>query len=612
MQNDIYNKRAFVIIGIFLAFGFAILLKLFQIQVLDDTYKNAAANTVVREEITYPARGLIYDRNGKLLVKNEPIYNIMVVPRDVSPNMDTLKFCNLLNITKADFDKRLKEARKYSKHKPSSFFNQITAHEYARLQEYLYQYPGFFPAVRSIRSYPYQNAAHLVGYLSEVNASDLNEDSYYIGGDFRGSSGVEHYYEEWLRGEKGRKMVTVDVLNRAQGSFKDGEEDVPAKAGSNIQLTIDIELQQYAESLLRNKRGSCIAIDPNNGEILAMASNPSYDPNLLTGRQRSDNYTKLERDTLRPLYHKAVQAIYPPGSVMKPLISLIALEEEVVSPWFYFSCPGYYQLTPRRRLRCSHRHEPCRNVKDAIKESCNPYYWTVFRKIIENEKYPSQADALMQFTDYLEKAGLGVPLNIDLPNEKTGSIPQRHIYDEMHGERKWSAPTIISLGIGQGEFSLTPIQIGQMVNMIAARGSYRTPHIVRNIDNSIIPPNIDTTTHEMPVDQRHFKPVIEGMYKVVEDGTGKNAKIEGIEVCGKTGTAQNPHGEDHSVFIAFAPKENPKIAIATIVENGGYGSRYGAPICRLVMEKYLNDSISVAGKYWEKRMLEANLIDPDR
>lgn len=609
MQNDIYNKRPLIILGIFIAFGIAILAKLFSIQVLDDTYKNAAASTVLREEISYPARGLIYDRKGKIIVKNEPIYDIMVVPRDVSKTMDTLQFCNLLGIEKTDFKARLQKARKFSNYKSSSFYNQITAQEFAQIQEFLYKFPGFFPTVRNIRSYPYGNAPHIVGYLSEVNAKDLKKDTYYSGGDFIGSNGLEYYYEEWLRGEKGKRVITVDVMNREQGSFKNGAEDKVAKAGSSLQLTLDIELQAYTESLMRNKRGSCIAIDPQNGEILAMVSNPAYDPNLLSGRNRSKNYQVLADDTLKPLMNRPMQASYPPGSIMKPLIALIALQEKATTPWWYFACPGYYNVTAKMRKKCSHRHAACKNIEDAIKESCNPYFWSIFRETIENEKYPTQADALMQFTNYLEKAGFGVPLNIDLPYEKLGSIPTRELYNKMYGEGRWGATTIISLGIGQGEFSVTPLQMAHMTSIIAARGRFRTPHLVRTIDNSIIPPNIDTAYKQYPVDSEYFEHIIEGMFDVVEDGTGKNAQIAGIEVCGKTGTAQNPHGEDHSVFIAFAPKDNPKIAVATIVENGGYGSRYGAPISSLTIEKYLNDTISTKNLYWEKRMLEADLIN---
>jgi len=606
MRGDKYQKRQYVVAGIFVAFGLLLLARMFYVQVLDERYQGLADNAVIREIISYPARGLIYDRNQKLVVQNQPMYDIMVVPRDVK-NIDTSRFCQMFKITESDFVAKMKKAKKYSRYKSSTFLTQITTEEFAQIQEYLYLFQGFYPSVRTIRKYPYNNAPHAIGFLGEVNNENLKNDNYYNGGDYIGKTGIERFYEKELRGIKGRRLVTVDVLNREQGAYKNGEDDIAAQVGEDLYLTLDIDLQRYGEALMQNKKGSVVAIEPNTGEILSMVSSPYYNPNLLSGRERGTNYNLLQKDTLKPLLNRPLNAIYPPGSTLKPVVALIGLEEKAVYVNTDFFCPGYYQLTARRRLRCSHKHDPCYNIKDAIKESCNPYFWTAFNKTIESPKYENSGDAFDKWMSYIKSFGIGVPLNMDLPGNTKGKIPNRAYYDKIYGSGSWAASTIISLGIGQGEFSLTPLQMAMFTGVIAARGKYHYPHLVKSVGNKG-KKEIYTQTQFADINPKYFQPVIDGMQETVLDGTAKIAIVEGIDICGKTGTAQNPHGDDHSMFVAFAPKNDPKIAIAVVVENGGYGSRYAAPIASLMIEQYLNDTISTKRQWIEDRMLEADLL----
>jgi len=599
------GNRPYVLMAIFSIASLVLILRLFLLQIVDDSYKVLAESNGIREMVTYPSRGLIADRNGKLLVQNEPVYDILVIPNQVKA-LDTLKLCNLLQITKEDFIANLYKCRKYSRYRPSIFARQLSPAFYAQIQERLYQFPGFFPQVRTIRNYPYHSAGHLLGYLGEVSPDQVANSEYYVQGDYLGVNGIEKYYEKNLRGKKGVKYITVDVWNRETGSFKNGEFDKKAEAGQDILLALDAELQQYGEELFKNKKGALVAIDPSTGEILAFISAPYYDPNYLTGRVRGNNFSILLQDTLKPLFNRALQAEYPPGSTLKPAIAAIALQEGAIAENTYYYCGRIWYFSGLT-LHCSHDHPSAGNIYEAIKESCNPYFWQSFRANMDVIKYPSTDRALDQWADYMRHLNYGKFTEIDLPGEVAGFVPDAAYYDKIYGHKRWGASTIISLGIGQGEFLATPLQLANTACIYANRGFYFYPHNVKSIGGG--PPEekyrepINT-----PFDRRYLEMVVEGMHRAVSFGSGRSAKITNVETCGKTGTAQNPHGEDHSLFMGFAPMDNPKIAVAVMVENSGFGATYAAPIGGLIMEKYLNDSIPKAKKALEERILKANLI----
>tara|TARA_R110002050_G_scaffold171682_1_gene303765 strand:+ start:7266 stop:9098 length:1833 start_codon:yes stop_codon:yes gene_type:complete len=599
------ESRRFVIGFIFLLVGLIFLIRLFYVQVIDDHYKLDADNNVLRKIIKYPARGLIYDRNGELLVFNEAAYDLMIIPKQVPKEMDTLEFCNLLEITKPQFIEKILKAKAYSYYKASVFEKEISSMSYAKIQEQLFKYPGFYVQLRTLRTYPQAVAAHLLGYVGEVDQSMVEKNPYYRSGDYIGISGLEKKYEEILRGKRGVEIQMVDVFNREKGKFMDGIYDSTAVSGSNITTALDISLQQYGELLMQNKKGSIVAINPSTGEILAIVSTPSYDPNLLVGRVRSNNYVALTKDTLKPLFNRALMAKYPPGSTFKSINALIGLEEEVLYPNTYYSCNmGYYFAG--RRMGC-HSHRSPVNLEYSIETSCNAYYCNVFRSIIE--KYPTSEEGYEVWRDYVTNFGLGVKTGIDLPNELEGFIPQPSYYDRYYQKGKWNATTIISLAIGQGELGFTPLQMANMTATIANRGYYITPHIAKTIDGKPIQ-ELDSSIQkvETGIAAEHFDKVVDAMAKVVERGTGTMARLDSIAVCGKTGTIQNPHGDDHSSFIAFAPREQPQIAISVYVENGVWGSRWAAPIAGLMIEKFLNDTISDKRKWLEQRMFDGNLI----
>jgi len=536
--------------------GIVYLVQLFALQVIDDSFKELANDNVIRKITTFPTRGLVYDRNKKLIVTNEPVYDILVTPRLVK-NIDTTKFCTLLDIDTTTFKKNLAKATRYSRYRPSNFIKQISKEQYAQFQEYLFQFKGFYPLVRTLRKYPFANASHVLGYIGEVNDRQINkEDSYYQLGDYIGLTGIEKEYELDLRGEKGYRYIMVDVHNREQGEFDAGNRDQPSKAGREITLTLDIELQQYGEKLMQNKKGSIVAINPKNGEVLAMVSS----------------------------------AIYPTK---------------------YFYCGGSYRMGNMVK-RCSHDHKSARNVPDAIKESCNPYFWQTFRALIEDNENRTPSQALKVFNNYLYEFGLGKQLGIDLPNEAIGNVHRPEQYDATYGEGRWRATTIISLAIGQGEMELTTLQMANMMTIMANRGFYYPPHLVRPIPSDTSKYRFYTNPKRVSISQSHFETVIKGLDKV-----GKNmiriwrlSDLEGLDVAGKTGTADNPHGEPHALFTCFAPKDDPQIAVAVIVENSGFGSTYATPIAGLMVEQYLNKQISERGKYIEKGVLETNLINP--
>lgn len=599
-----YSGRQYTVITIFVITGLIFIARLFFLQIVDDSYIISANRNALRFVTQYPARGLIYDRNNKLLVYNEAVYDLMVVPKQVKA-FDTMELCRLIGISKQVFDIKLKKARDFSPYAASIFEKQISKENFGYLQEKLFKYSGFYVQSRTLRKYPYPIAAHTLGYIGEVGPNITEKDPYYKPGDYIGMSGLEKYYEQFLRGNKGSKIVMVDVFNREKGSFQNGAFDTVAVAGENLHTTIDAELQAYGEQLMKNKRGSIVAIEPATGEILSMVTTPSYDPNLLVGRVRGYNYNKLLKDPSKPLFDRALMALYPPGSIFKIVQALIALDEGVINENTGFACD--------KSLVGCHNHPNAYNVKSAIKMSCNPYFYQVFRRIIQhglaNNRFLDSELGLNLWNDKVKSFGLGQRINIDIPNVKKGFIPDSKFYDKRYGHRSWAFSTIYSLSIGQGEVGIIPLQMANIAAIFANRGYYFTPHFVKGIgnDKKINPEFLQK--HVTKVKDRYFQVVADAMYEVVNEpgGTASMARMDSIIVCGKTGTAQNPHGEDHSVFIAFAPMKNPKIAIAVFIENAGFGGVWAAPIASLMMEKYLTKKVKRTDL--EKRMIEANLMN---
>nr|NQU90180.1 penicillin-binding protein 2 [Bacteroidota bacterium] len=603
IKHRTYESRKLVIIGVVVLIGIIFIARLFFVQIVEKRYILSAANNVLRYVTRYPARGLIYDRNNKLMVYNEAAYDLMVVPKQVK-QIDTVELCSLLGIDIEAFIRNIERARKYSPYKASIFEEQISKEQYGYLEEKLYKYPGFFVQSRTLRKYPAKIAAHVLGYVGEVNPNELENDSYYALGDYIGKSGVEKAYEPEIRGEKGLRITMVDVFNREKGKYMDGRYDTAAVSGNDLYLTIDSDLQAYGELLMQNKKGSIVAIEPATGEILALITSPSYDPNLLIGRIRSKNYTLLYNDTLMPLFNRALLAMYPPGSTFKMIMALIGLQEGVISQRTEFPCSGLKSAP----IKCSHDHYSPLDLIESIEQSCNPYYWNVFKSIIDNPKYKSTQEAYQAWRSYVLSFNVGETFNTDLLTERGGNVPLPEYYDKYFGKNVWRTMTIRSLSIGQGELLSTPLQLANFTAAIANRGYYSDPHIVKAYGKG---DNVSYNQLEKKrtlVDSIFFGPVVEGMRRVYasDHGTARWYRNDTLPMCGKTGTVQNPHGENHSVFVAFAPVENPKIAISVIVENGGYGSTFGAPIATLMMEKYLLGEFE---KPWfEKKILETNLI----
>ncbi|MDD4143937.1 MAG: penicillin-binding transpeptidase domain-containing protein [Prolixibacteraceae bacterium] len=597
---DTFSKRNYIIIGIFILTGLVFVIRLFSIQILDPVYKVYATNNVLREVVQYPARGLIYDRNDNLLVYNKPAYDLMITPREMA-DFDTMYLCNLLDVSKDEIIRNIELAKDYSYYKPSVLVKQIPPETYAILQELIYKYNGFHTQSRTLREYVYSAAAHLLGYVGEVSREDMDRESYYSMGDYIGQSGIEKTYESWLRGKKGINKYLVDVHNRIKTSFLDGEENIPPVTGSNLTSTLDIDLQLYAETLLQNKRGSVVAIEPSTGEILALASAPAYHPGLLAGRIRSRNYSMLLSDTLKPLFNRALQAEYPPGSTFKVLNVLVGLQVGAIGTDTYFSCSGPASYP----IRCTHDHVSPLNAVQAIRESCNPFMWNTFRSILY--KYETSAEGYNIWRDHVMNFGIGRRLGIDINGESAGSLPNESYYNNIYGKGHWNAMTVRSLAIGQGELGITPLQLANYAAAVANRGYYYPPHVIKSIDMGEID-NTFRIRKYVGISTEYFEPAVQGMEDAVRPGALSH--IPGIAVCGKTGTAENPHGSDHSVFMAFAPKDDPMIAISVYIENGVWGARYAAPIASLIIEKYLTDSISDNRKWLESRMIEANLLNP--
>ncbi|MDR0436877.1 MAG: penicillin-binding protein 2 [Bacteroidales bacterium] len=562
--------------------------RLFYLQIIDTSSQISANNNALRNVTQYPARGLIYDRNGKLLVYNEAVYDLMVIPGQVK-EMDTVEFCKLIDISIEDFRKNLNKARRHSRFAPSVFEKQLSRETYGQLQERLFKFRGFYVQPRNLRKYPKPVAAHVLGYIGEVDERTIENNPYYKSGDYIGMSGLERFYEEYLRGWKGNKVLLVDVHNREKGSFRNGLYDTASIPGLSLQSTLDIDIQELAELLMQNKRGSVVAIEPATGEILAFVSSPGYDPNLLVGRVRSANFRKLNNDPQKPLFNRAIQAEYPPGSTFKIPQGLIAMQQGVVTEHSSFACD-------QSQVGC-HPHPTVRNMRDAVKVSCNPYFVSAFRRIIQQNKdrniFIDSRIGLEQWNKDIRSFGFGERLEIDLPHCRPGLIPTVAYYDRVYGENRWAFSNFRSVSIGQGELGIIPLQMANLAAIVANRGYYITPHLCRTLNDTIIPNRDFIQKRYTTVDPEHFESVVWGMYDAVHEpgGTARRARVDGIAVCGKTGTVQNPHGKNHATFIAFAPMDEPKIAIAVFIENSGFGGTWAAPIASLVIEKYLTGEV---------------------
>lgn len=593
------QKRQFIIMGIIIAALLVYVFRLFQLQVLDESYRQSADKNALRQITEHPARGLIYDRNDSLMVYNDAAYDLMVVPNELRA-FDTLELCNLLEITKEELIKRIDKARKWSGMIPSLIAQQMSKEDYGFLQEKLHKYPGFFVQNRTLRHYPHPIAAHILGYVGEVDAVQIERDPYYQMGDYIGFSGIEKAYENELKGTKGKRVVLVDVHNRERGSFKDGEEDIKPIQGESLWSTLDLMLQEYGEKLMGNKRGSIVAIEPSTGEILCIVSSPTYDPNLLVGNVRSKNYMALVYDSLRsPLFNRALMAMYPPGSTFKLANGLIALQEGILQPNTIYHCPGGYKMGSHT-VACHHSGSV--NIYSAIQVSCNTFFCKAYYNVLSNRtKYPNIQAAYQAWKDYVNSMGFGVRFNSDLPYELKGIIPSVQYFDKKY-RKSWNGNTIVSMGIGQGEAGTTPLQMANFMAIIANKGFYYKPHVVKAIGSKNNPNTKYQDRIYVNIEPQYFDIIMKGMEMAVIGGTARSAKIDGINLIGKTGTAQNPHGKDHSVFVSIAPKENPKIVVFVLIENAGFGATVAAPIASLITEFYLNREVK--RKDLEKRIIE--------
>lgn len=598
-MSQLLQKRQYTIIGIVLVTFIVLAFRLFYLQVIDDSFRQSADRNALRKIIEHPARGLIYDRNDSLLVYNDAAYDLMVVPNELRA-FDTLELCRVLNIDKKELMKRIEKAMRWSKMLPSLVAQQMSKEDYGYLQEKLHRFPGFFVQNRTLRHYPHPIAAHILGYVGEVSREQIEKDPYYQMGDYIGLSGIEKAYENELRGTKGIRVVLVDVHNRERGSYKDGSEDVTPIQGVSLWSTLDLELQKYGEELMHNKRGSIVAIEPETGEILCIVSMPSYDPNLLVGNVRSKNYGILSSDEVNfPLFNRALMARYPPGSTFKLANGLIALQEGIVTPTTIYPCPGGYRMGSHT-IKCHHAGST--NLYNAIQISCNTYFCKAFYNILSNRsKYPTIQKAYAAWEQHVNRLGFGVKFDSDLPYELKGFIPDTTYFDKKYN-RAWNGNTVVSMGIGQGEASVTPLQMANFMAIIANKGFYYKPHVIKAIGSKNSPNTRFQKRYETGIKPEYFDAIIEGMDMAVIGGTARSAKIDGIRIIGKTGTAQNPHGRDHSVFVSIAPKESPKIAVFVLVENGGYGSTVAAPIASLITEFYINREVK--RKDLEKRIKE--------
>ncbi|TYC12719.1 penicillin-binding protein 2 [Bizionia gelidisalsuginis] len=569
--------------------------RLFYLQVYSSDGYSLFDDNAIRKVYNYPKRGFVYDRNGKLLVANQPSYDVMVIPREVKP-LDTLEFCQLLKIDNEQFKKRLDKAKNYSYRLPSVFVSQLSKEDYAILQEKMRKYEGFYIQRRSLRQYETTIGANVLGDIGEVNYAIIDDDPYYKMGDLIGKQGVESSYETVLRGKKGIQFIQKDRFNRNIGPYKNGTHDTIPEPGKDIKITIDAKLQAYGELLMQNKRGGIIALEPQTGEILAMISAPTYDPNALVGRKRSKNFTKLYYDTIaKPLFNRSLQGVYEPGSPFKLLTGIIALQEAVIDPSEKITCYRGYKYG-NRFMKCHCVSGTRHDMVSAIENSCNAYFASTYRRILD--KNGDASTGIDRWSTHLKSFGLGSYLNNDLSVGQPGRIPDREYYSKIYPNTFYSTYTI-SNAIGQGEVATTPIQLANVVAAIANRGHYFTPHIIKSITKDTIPDKYSTPNYTT-IDKKHFDPIVEGMYQVYKKGTASYLKVDGIDICGKTGTVENfttidgvrTQLTDHSIFVAFAPKDDPKIAIAVFVENGYWGSRFAGKIASLMIEKFIKGTIS--------------------
>lgn len=591
MINDPYQNRKYVISAIIVGVILLYIMRLFSLQVLETKYKEGAESNALLYKTLYAPRGLIYDRNGELLVYNKPAYDITVIMREVQ-NLDTLEFCQTLGITKEYFDTRIadvKNKRKnlgYSSYTPQLFMSQLDMKDVANFQQSSYKFPGFYIQNRTLREYSYPNAAHVLGSIGEVSRQQIESDKYYKQGDYAGRDGIEYVYEKDLRGEKGTEILLRDARGRIKGKYDNGEKDIAPKSGDNITLTLDIELQRLGERLLSGKIGSVVAIEPNTGEILAMVSNPTFDPSLLVGRERSKNYSELANDATKPLLNRATQAQYSPGSTFKTIQALICQDMDGINERTLFSCNGQ----DSKPIKCTHWHKTPANIYDAIEQSCNPYFWNAFRSTLELNGYGEKNELFKKtYKTWEEKVrsfGFGSKIpDTDIYEQMGGYLPTESYYARYYGETGWRALTIRSLSIGQGEILVTPLQLANAVAAIANEGYYVTPHL-RKTDSLAL------KVHQVEVESKYFPIVKEGMRRMIENtSSGRAYKVPEVVMGGKTGTVQNPHGEDHSLFIGFAPLDNPQIAIAVVVENAGFGATWAMPIANLMIEQYLFNTV---------------------
>ena len=610
MINDMNYNRRYVIGGIAILVVFVYILRLFVLQVMDQSTQGKAETNAQLRQTIYPSRGLIYDRNGELIVANQPIYEVTMIVKEMQSSLfDTLGFCETLRITPIEFEERLKHItnprknRGYSRYSPQVFMEQLRQEDVAALQQELYKYAGVDIRCRTLRDYMYPIASHVLGSVGEVNQRDLEKDKYYSTGDYSGRDGVERTYEKELRGEKGMKVLMRDSRGRIQGPYLDGKLDEEATTGKNLYLGLDIKTQQLAETLMQGKVGSVVAIEPKTGEILALVSSPNWDPRSLVGQARSKNYQELLNDPNKPLMNRATQAQYAPGSTFKILQALIGLQENIITPYTQYVCNGQGS----RPIRCTHSHGKNIDLEEGIEQSCNPYFWALYRDLLQQDGYSADNAEFKQhyqtWREHIMSFGLGSKFSdTDISEQAKGAIPSIGLYDKIYGSTGWKALTIRSLSIGQGEILVTPLQLANQTAVIANKGYYITPHLNRN-------DSMKSMVHKSSIEEKHFDVVHRGMARVMTDGTGRLYNVPDLQICGKTGTVENPHGEDHALFIGFAPQNDPKIAIAVAVENAGFGSTWACPIATLLMEQYLTGTIE---RMWLfDRMVNANLIDKE-
>jgi len=601
------NILIMLIIGMVVMYA----LRLALLQLFSSEYKTFADSNAFFKKTIYPARGLIYDRKGTLMVYNKPSYDVLVVMREMEEDFDTLDFCTTVGITKLDFIQRIEEVKDrrrnpgYSSYTPQVLVSQLQANTYGVLQEKLFRFKGFSVRSRTLREYMKPIAAHALGYVAEVNRSDMEKDPYYILGDYSGRSGIEKKYEEELRGIKGVQILLRDARGRVKGRYDKGQRDIKAKAGKDLTLSIDMELQEYAEKLMVNKRGAIVVIEPKTGEILTYVSAPTYDPGLLVGSNRATNYRALESSPYKIFLNRPIQSNYPPGSTFKPAQALVLLQEGIISPGTSYACNRGYYFAPGHKVGC-HAHASPLTLAPAISNSCNAYFCAGYRAMMDSHKYSNIQQSMDTWRDYMVSLGYGYKLGVDLPFEKRGMIPNSTYYNKWYGKRGWRGATIISNAIGQGEVLATPMQIANFCAIVANKGWYITPHLVKGIKGSSLD-TLYTKKHFTDIDAANFEPVIEGMRGAVLHGTSMGVAIPGIDICGKTGTAQNA-GVDHSIFMCFAPMQDPKICVLVFVENAGFGAAWSVPLASLLLEKYLKGSIDNYRKGMEDRLLNANLM----